>query len=247
MVTTLAEEISGRGLSVHASALDVMADATNYHQWVIDTVSPYIGQRILEVGAGLGTIADTIAPRERLVLMDNDPICVQELEARFPQTSNLAVLLGDILDGSMISQLGNEDFDTILCINVLEHIARDIDALANMHRILVPGGRIVIFVPAFQSLYGTLDRNLGHERRYNRHRLAQTVMTAGFTVSDCRYFNSLGIAGWYFAGRIRRQQTIRPEQVRFYDHRIVPFLARIERHMPLPFGQSLLVVGSKSR
>jgi len=232
-------------LSVHATALEAMAGAVNYHHWIFETMRPYLGQRILEVGAGIGTVSDSLRQRERLIILDNDPACVAMLTTRFDAMPTVSVLDADILDSAIPARFAPERLDTVICVNVLEHIADDMCALQQMYEMLAPGGHLIVFVPAHPALYGPIDADLGHERRYVRQDLMAKVGAAGFAVAQCRYFNSLGAAAWFMTGRVSRRRTIRPAQVRLYDTLVVPFLARAERWAAPPFGQSLIAIGRK--
>lgn len=232
-------------LSVHASALDAMALASNYHDWILKTVLPFIGPRVVEVGGGIGSIAHALQSHERLIVLDNDPVCCRRLRNRFRDSENIRIFEGDILDPVVAADLGGEQLDTVVCVNVLEHIAEDVPALKNMYDLLAPGGHLVVLVPALPALFGALDEELGHVRRYRRRELRDKVASVGFGVERCHFFNSIGAVSWFVAGRVRRQRVIQAGQVRFYDRFIVPTLSGAERVIPPPFGQSLIIVARK--
>ena len=226
--------------------LEVMSLAVNYRRWTYDVVRPYLGARILEVGGGLGSFTELLLDRARVVSIDNNPACAAQLRARFDGLPQVRIVDADLVDADLPSRLAHERLDTAVCINVLEHIEDDGAALRNLHRILEPGGRLALLVPAHPSLYGTLDAVVGHVRRYDRGGLLAAVRAAGFEPDVCHYFNSLGAVGRYVLGRVRRQQETGEGQVRFYDRWVVPLLAPLERVVPPPFGQSLIVVGRKA-
>ena len=232
-------------LSMHASALDVMSLASNYHEWILDTVLPFIGSRVVEVGGGIGSIAHALQDRERLIVLDNDPVCCRRLHDRFGMQENIRIIEGDILDPGVVADLATERPTTIVCVNVLEHIAEDTRALQSMYDLLQPGGHLVLFVPALPLIYGALDTELGHVRRYRRRALRDTITSVGFSVERCRFFNSIGAISWFAVGRVRRQQVIRADQIRLYDRFFVPVLSRVERVIPPPFGQSLVISARK--
>jgi SAM-dependent methyltransferase len=249
MISSSADEV-GRGaeigqISVHGSALDAMSQAENYHDWIVDSVLAFIGPRVVEIGGGIGSIAHALRDRERLVILDKDPVCCRRLERRFAARGNIRVLEGDILDPAVAAGLGGERLDTVVCVNVLEHIDEDIQALRGMHEILQPGGHLIVFVPALPLLYGPLDVQLGHRRRYRRGELRDKVASVGFSVERCRFFNGVGAVSWFVAGRLRRQRTIRVDQVRLYDRLVVPAVSRAENIIPPPFGQSLMLFARK--
>jgi SAM-dependent methyltransferase len=232
-------------ISAHASGLSTMTEAVKYHQWIYDVVRPYIGKRVLEVGGGLGTFSDLLQDRERLVIVDNDPVCIRHLADRFCPAANVRVLEADILDDIHLETLISERPDSAICINVLEHIWDDRKAVQHIYDVLQPGGYFVLLVPAHPVLYGIIDQNLGHIRRYTKKHAAKRVADAGFSVVRAQYFNSVGVAGWYMISRMRRQETHQTEQVRFYDQYVVPVVSRVERVVSPPFGQSVVVIGRK--
>jgi len=150
-----------------ASDLEVMAQANNYRDWMYRRVEPFIGQRVLEVGAGIGNFTQLLLDRELVVPTDISGLCLTRLDERLGPRLRAAPKLLDLGDPS------DEDwaaygFDTIICMNVLEHVEDDRRALSFMHSTLAPGGRAVILVPAFSFLHGTIDRAIGHYRRYTR-------------------------------------------------------------------------------
>lgn len=225
--------------------LETMSLAVNYHRWTYDVARPFLGQRVLEVGGGLGSFTQLLLDRERVVTIDNDPDCTAHLRNRFDSQGHVGVLDADILDPALSEALQAERLDTAVCINVLEHIEDDYAALRGIYRTLQPGGQLILLVPAHPQLYGTLDEVVGHFRRYTRAEGREKLCAAGFTPLRCHYFNSVGAAGRYVIGRVRQQQETGQSQVRFYDRYVVPLLARAENVVTPPFGQSLVVVGRK--
>jgi SAM-dependent methyltransferase len=225
--------------------LEIMSLAVNYHRWTYATVRPYIGKRVLEVGGGFGSISCHLVGSQRLVIIDSDPVCARHLTSRFGGLKGVSIVEADILDPSLPGQLADERLDTIVCINVLEHIEDDFRALRQMHQALEPGGNLILLVPAHPRLYGTLDELVGHFRRYRSWELRKKIADVGFIVHHCRYFNSLGAVGRYVIGRLREQQETGVGQVRFFDRYLVPLLSRVERVIPPPFGQSLIIIGRK--
>jgi SAM-dependent methyltransferase len=131
--------------------------------------------------------------------------------------------------------------DTVVALNVIEHIAEDLEALKSMVAVLRPGGRAVVLLPAFQKLFGSLDHELGHIRRYIRSSLSQRMNEAGFKVERAFYFNLVGRFGWWVNARLLKVPRIPVEQIRYFDT-LVPIL-RLEDRMPLPIGQSVIAIG----
>jgi SAM-dependent methyltransferase len=133
--------------------------------------------------------------------------------------------------------------DTIVCLNVLEHIEDDRAALARLFASLEPGGRLVLLVPAHRWLYGAIDRAIHHYRRYERAELVERLRETGFAVEHVAFFNRLGIVGWYLNSVLARRTTVPGVQARLQSL-LVPLL-RVESLLPLPFGLSLIAVGRK--
>ncbi|MGC8839020.1 MAG: class I SAM-dependent methyltransferase, partial [Anaerolineae bacterium] len=169
--------------------------------------------------------------------------CLRALREQFRGASAVEVVEGDICDPVLAEALAGRGIDTVVCLNVLEHVADDQAALRNIHRILeVEGGNVVIFAPASPVLYGAHDRLVGHYRRYTFEDLERKLRAAGFRVTDRFYFNSVGwlarlLQKWSGGGETGRTSIL------LYDVLVVPPLAWLERRVRPPIGQSLVVVG----
>jgi len=226
-----------------AETLELLAEAPLYNRWQFDMVAPYLGKRILEVGAGIGNMSEQFLERrpELLVVSDTDAFYRERLAERFASRPEVVVESLSMPDRAAAERFSIYRLDTVIATNVVEHIEDDLGTAATMRSLLVPGGRVIILVPALQSIYGELDRELGHFRRYGRVRLRLLMERAGLEVERMMWFNRVGIFGWWFNGRIRRTRRIPLDQLRAFD-RLVPML-RLERFLPLPFGQSLIAIG----
>jgi SAM-dependent methyltransferase len=146
--------------------------------------------------------------------------------------------------GEEIERYRSYHIDSVICFNVLEHIERDEKALKNIYDLLEPGGRFLLLVPCHPWLYGSLDQHLGHRRRYRRRELRNTLEAIGFRVIYLKYFNRIGILGWFLNSKILRRKRLSSFQLRI-NNLFVP-LFKLEKFFPLPFGTSLLAVGEKS-
>jgi SAM-dependent methyltransferase len=226
-----------------ADTLEIMAAAPRYNAWMYDAIAAAIGRRILEVGSGIGNLSAFFLARgpERLVLTDLDPFYRDRLSARFAGRPEVRIDQLRLPDPTAKARFAADRIDTVVALNVVEHIEDDIGALETMREILVANGRIVILVPALQSIYGEMDKELGHWRRYSKRTLADRFRRAGFRVEKLAWFNRVGVAGWWFNGRVRKVPRIPLDQLKRFD-RLVPWL-RMERFLPLPFGQSVIGVG----
>jgi SAM-dependent methyltransferase len=183
--------------------------------------------------------------RELVVATDKFEMCVDYLRRRLGAQLKAAPMQLDLADPPTPA-LKPYDFDTIICMNVLEHVADDVRALHFMHEVLVPGGRAIILVPAFQFLYGTVDRAIEHHRRYTRKSLLPRMRAADFEIEAAFYMNMIGMAGWFWNNRIKRTEEENPAQIALFDRLIAPWAERVERIWPPPFGLSLIAVGRKT-
>jgi SAM-dependent methyltransferase len=215
------------------------ADAPRYNRWLTERVAPWVGKRVLEIGAGIGNMAAYFLDRERLVLAEPEPAYRERLAERFAGQSHVAVvpLRLPLVDPRLVA----EQLDTVICLNVLEHVAEDLAALRAMRGLLTRGGRVVLLVPALSWLYGSLDAALGHVRRYDPAELRAKVQASGLRLTHMEYFNLGGILGWFVTGRILRRTIIPSGSLKLYDA-LVP-LFRLERLLPWRLGQSLIAVG----
>ncbi len=215
-----------------------MRDLRRYPAFLWSLIRPYVGRRVLEVGAGTGLLTRYLATRERLVVTDGDPAHVALLRRQYAAYDNTDIRL---LDVSEFAADGlPRDFDTVVCANVLEQLPDDGAALRAMRMRLAPGGRVVLIVPALPLLYGSLDRAVGHRRRYTQRDLGQKLEAAGLAIEDMRYFNVLGAVGWWLNARVFRRRAVPGVQARLGDL-LVPLLG-IERRLRPGFGMSLLAV-----
>jgi SAM-dependent methyltransferase len=224
---------------VGAATLEQLSGAVRYNRWMFERLRPWIGQSVLEIGSGIGNLSAFLADRERLVLTDTREEYLTRLRERFRGRPNISVARLYLPDDDRA--VAGQRFDTIICLNVLEHVDDDISALQAIRRLLAPSGRLVLLVPALPALYGTIDRALGHHRRYKRAGLADLLNATGFKLAHIEYFNIAGIPGWWLAGRILRRNQIPSGSLKLYD-RLVP-LFRLERFLPWRVGQSLIAIG----
>jgi SAM-dependent methyltransferase len=218
-----------------------MSRARNYFAWQGRLVRREVGQRVVEVGCGVGNFTAMLLDREAVVALDPEPECIERLQDRFRRRKNLHAIVAEAGDAAFFD-LARFRPDSCVCLNVLEHIKDDRDALCAMASILPHGGVIVLLVPAFQALYGPIDRNLGHCRRYSRGSIATLAAAAGLEIKKAHYMNSLGFFGWWANAHIFERQAQSERQIEFFDFYIVPWMSRLEEMARPPFGQSLFVV-----
>jgi SAM-dependent methyltransferase len=218
--------------------LERMAAAPRYNAWLLERAMPFLGRRVLDVGAGIGTFSEALAPGRDVVALEPDPRLLAVLRPRFAGRANVTV------DAARIEDFGGEQaFDTIVCFNVLEHLGDDEAALERFAALLVPGGRVLLLVPAHPLLYGPLDRALDHERRYRRGELRRLLSGAGLVPEAVHLVNPVGALGWLLSGRVLRRKDIPVAPLGVFD-RLVPFVRPLDR-IPLPLGLSLWAVARR--
>jgi SAM-dependent methyltransferase len=225
---------------VHTS-LEVLSELYNYNHWLFNKVRPFVGETVCEVGCGIGNVTQFLLNRRQVVGIEPLAASLRQSTRRFREHLNTRFFNG-VLQDCPNEAVPAGAFDTVLCMNVLEHIEDDVGALYTMCLLCAPRGRVVVLVPAHMSIYGELDRAFGHCRRYNRKTLAVAFREAGLLPTYSRYINTIGYFGWLWEGRCLHRRQINPRSARLFN-RLVPFIDAFERLLPLPFGQSLLMVG----
>src|SRR5215469_4133557 len=174
-----------------AIILHSLAGTQRFNKWMAETIRPWLGARVLELGAGIGNMTQHLARSRKLyVATDLDDEHLARLRVRFQSRPNLRCGICDLRDPADFAALGC-GFDTVVCLNVLEHVEDDLRGLCNIRSALQPGGRAIILVPQDQSIYGTPDDALGHYRRYSPQQLRDRMEQAGFRVERIEEFNRI--------------------------------------------------------
>jgi glycosyltransferase involved in cell wall biosynthesis len=215
-----------------------------YNRWLVSRFDGAVGRRVLEIGAGFGNITRHLRGRELLVASDLDPVALEHLKGAFRDDPSVRIASYRFpLDPAERDEIRRLRIDSVVCLNVLEHIEDDRRTLADMYEVLEPGGRLVLLVPAFQSLFGTLDVHLRHFRRYEKAELESKIREAGFAIEDLRFVNRPGIFGWWLNGKLLRRRVLPRSQLLAFKL-MMPMLER-EKENPPTAGLSLIARARK--
>jgi glycosyltransferase involved in cell wall biosynthesis len=215
-----------------------LSRAPNFNAWMAETIAPFVGQNVLEIGAGIGNISGRLIPRKKYQATDINPYYLQNLHAFKFNKPYLSVSYLDLNDVSSFRYSG-ERFDTVICLNVIEHLDNDEMALKNIADLLRDKGRLILLVPRGQWLFGSQDKVLGHRRRYSEANIKSLCEKAGLTIRLLVPFNRSSTLPWLINGRIFRKRTFTRTQI-FALNLMTPILRRIDRFLPWP---SLSIIG----
>lgn len=218
-----------------------VAASGSYFRWQAQLVSGYVGERIADIGCGLGSFADIYSQKEIFLAIDSDESVREELKKKNNTGNFVMAESGDICDDKSVQELITNRIDTVICFNTLEHIADDRRAVVNIVKGVKEGGHICIIVPALQFIYGTLDLFDGHYRRYSKKELLKLVENLPVNVEMLHYMNMIGSFGWFLKGRVLREKEYRSENFKI-NSALVPVISVLERWVRPPFGLSLVFV-----
>jgi SAM-dependent methyltransferase len=227
----------GRGV------LNNLTGTPQYLSWLARKLRPHIGDEVLEVGAGIGNIVGRLMARRMFYMAaEKDPLHLHGLRNRFLRTPNVAV---ERIDPEVPADLAGLEgrFDTVLCLNVLEYLDDPGRVLDSLRSTLKPNGVLVVLVPCGPRLFGTLDRSLGHKRRYNSRDARQLLESHGFAVETASSFNKIGAPPWWAYSRLLGSRNINKLVLKIFD-KTVWIWRRLDWLMPWP-GLSLIMVARK--
>ena len=219
-----------------------MSNTHHFNKWLASRLRPYLGNNVLEIGAGIGTMTLEFLPTDHYTCLDIDPLHIMTLKNMFMNRPNVDVLKLNIEDTKEITGL-ERLYDTILCLNVLEHLHNADQALENMYGLLMKGGKLILVVPNCPSLYNSLDRTLEHVRRYTVKDVQDLLTSSGFKITYLKTFNKVSILGWFINGSLLKRTHFSKVQLKFYDL-FVWFWKLIDPFLPWP-GQSIVAIGEK--
>lgn len=227
-----------------AQDLEAMDQAENYFDWIFEGFGPYIGKDILEVGAGTGNLSRRLLKfkPDRVVGVEPSSNVYHILEQRLGTEPGFTPVRGCLSDHHAKWQRA---FDTVMYVNVMEHVEKDREEVELASSCLRAGGHLLIFVPAQPWLYGSADELFGHYRRYTKESLSALLPADDWEVIDLRYFDVLGMLPWWVSFVLLRSKKMSPGGVKLYDRYAVPLMRRVESIAPPAVGKNLLLVARR--
>jgi 2-polyprenyl-3-methyl-5-hydroxy-6-metoxy-1,4-benzoquinol methylase len=229
--------------------LEAFSHAEAFNRWLFQKIRLWVQGQTLEIGSGIGNIsAFLLRDHTNVSLSDLRPEYCQILKKKFehnPHLRGIYELDLSILDFKLIHPELLEKFDTVIALNVVEHIKEDALAIQNAKSLLKKDGRLIILVPSGRRLYNSIDLELGHYKRYSKSKLNELMESAGLTVTDSRYFNAAAIVGWWFAGSILKEKIVTPAKLNLYN-RLVPLFRFVDWFVAPFTGISVISVGIKN-
>lgn len=214
-----------------AEILGRLNRAPRFNRWMADVVRPFVGDRVLEIGAGIGNMSLNLMPRSSYWATDVNPLYIDHLVSL--RSTRPYMQVGHTDASSLQTYPPGQKFDTVVCLNVVEHIEDDLGVLCNIWNVVDDDGRAIILVPCGPNLYGTLDEVLGHFRRYTVEQLVDVSQRAGFVVEQVLKFNRPGVIGWWLNGKILRRKKFGLAQIRLLNL-LTPLFRVIDSSLPLP-------------
>ncbi len=236
------KEIDEEGMET----LKAISEANKFNEWMYQRILPDCSGKILEIGSGIGNISEFfIEDKADIYLSDLRDNYLSFLRKNYSSKAS-GIMKMDIVDPDFDTlykdQLGS--FDTVFALNVVEHIEDDKLALQNITKLLKPNGKLIILVPAFNTLYNSFDKALEHYRRYTKKTLNKNFISSNLEIQKSSYFNAAGIAGWILSGAILKKTTIPAGQMKLYN-RLVPIFKVVDKILFNSIGLSVITVGKK--
>ncbi len=211
-----------------------------YNDWLFSLISDEISGDILEIGAGIGSFSEKLSKKGSLTVTDINRRYLYNIKEKYG--SKIRIGYGDIEKNEY--DFNNKKFDTIVCLNVMEHIKNDSKAVINMYYLLKKGGKLILLVPAHMCLFSNFDKKLGHFRRYKKGNVYRLLRDSGFTDIKTRYVNWVAAIGWFVFMKILKAKKMPDKTVGVFNMFGKIFLWP-EKLIRPPFGLSVLAISSK--
>lgn len=226
--------------NLSSQTLESMSQAVWYNRWTLNKFKKYLKGDILEVGCGIGNFTPALTKYGKVWAIDIESGYLDQ--TRKVVNGEVLVGVGDIEKGKY--NFGDKKFDSIVCLNVLEHIKNDREALKNLYKLLKDRGYLILLVPSHPKLYGAIDQSIGHFRRYDKNDLINQLKDTGCVLVSCKRVNFLGGIGWWVAQRIFKEKTVKEENIKIFNI-LAPLILPLEDIMEPPLGTSILVIAQK--
>ena len=237
MTTSVTTEYEGQDLQA-------LAELPNYYDWIVDVFRPWLKGHTMEIGAGIGTVAKRIVDDvDRLELIEPSINLPGLMPRSLTDNPKVSVIIETL--EQRLPQMEDESCDTVVLVNILEHVEDDGAALKELNRVLKPDGHLLLFVPALPFLFSDLDREHGHFRRYRLAPLTGLVQRNGFNVRYRRYFDLAGVLPWWLINTMGKKTKFNPKIVRFYDRYVVPIVRKMENWISPPFGKNIILIAKR--
>lgn len=220
--------------------LESMNQAAWYNKWTFKKFNAFLKGNILEVGCGIGNFTQTLISYGKIWGIDINENYV--LQTKKIVKKKAAVGLGDIEKGEYFFK--DQEFDSVVCINVLEHIDDDTKAIKNIYKILKDDGNLILLIPSHPFLYGEIDRSIGHFRRYTKKEIVNKLKQEGFKIITFKSLNLLGAIGWYISGKILKNKIVDQSKIKIFNL-LGPYFLKIEDLFKPSFGTSFLIIAKK--
>jgi SAM-dependent methyltransferase len=228
--------------------LESMSFADNYHSFILDLFQPYIGKKVVEVGAGDGSFTRLISrrPVDSITAVEPSDDMYNRLKESTKELGNMVTALNGFL-GDFEKEISKQKPDSFVFVNVFEHIEDDLGEMKRVFKMLPEGGHLCIFVPALPALYSEFDRSIDHFRRYTKKELESKCREAGFTVAYSRYFDAMGVIPWWLRFKLLKAGALSPSAVKLYDKIGVPVMKAAESLITPPIGKNVILVAKKEK
>lgn len=223
--------------------LDALEAAPEFNRWMYEAVQPWLGNRVAELGVGRGNLSRFIRKHEHVLLTDHRLDYLKHLQERWAERPGLEIGKLDMNERSDYEQLREFRPDSVIFLNVLEHIEDDRLVLRSLFETVPEECRVVVLVPHGMKLYSDFDRDLGHFRRYEDGELEGKLIAAGFKVETQFYFNKIGKPAWYLHNTLCGRKQLKPWQLRLYNT-LTPVFKFLDKVLPTK-GLSTVVVARK--
>lgn len=220
--------------------LESMSQTVWYNRWTLNKFKKYLHGEILEVGCGIGNFTKSLTKYGQLFTIDIVESYIDEVKNIVNENAGY----GDMETGKYFFK--DKRFDSVVCLNVLEHMRNDNQALKNLYKLLKSKGFLILLVPLHPFLYGKIDQSIGHFRRYKEGNLIKNLKDVGFKIIESRRLNFLGAIGWYVAGKILKDNMVEEKKIKLFNF-FAPIILPIEDIIEPPIGTSVLVIAQKMR